>query len=151
VPPHTPAALGAEEADQVTHYRTETFICMGMLPPFLLDPVLPSPQESLNGPPPIRQGRARAAHGVCRQAETGQGGEDGAPTEQEPAGEQGPQEPKQCQVGANGHLGQEHTQQDRNTVDYGRHRASLQEYSVATLLYLRPCLTSPSPLQLTGN
>ena len=149
--PHTPAELGAEEADQVTRHRTETFIRMGAPPTFLLDPVVPSPQEGLDGPAPIRQGRSRASHGVCREAEVGQCREDGAPTEQEPTGDQSPEEPKQRQIGANGHLGQEHTQQDRNTVDYGRHRASLQEYSVETLLYWRTCLMSPSPLQFTGN
>src|SRR5712692_6866751 len=49
------------------------------------------------------------------------------------------------------HLGQYRTQQDRNTVNYGGHRAGLQEYSVIPLLYLRTCLMSLSPSQFTGN
>src|SRR5262249_40115714 len=145
------AEMRTEKADEVTRHGAKSFIAMGTPPPFLLDPWVPSVQQGLDGPSTIGQGCARASHGGCRQAEVGQGGEDGAPTEQEPPGEQGPQEPKQCQIGAHRHLGQEHLQQDRNTVDYERHRASLPEYSVTTLLYRRPCLMSPSLLQLTGN
>jgi hypothetical protein len=37
------------------------------------------------------------------------------------------------------------TQQDSNTVNYGRHRATLQEYRVTPLLSLSTCLMSPSP------
>src|SRR5207253_6726353 len=57
----------------------------------------------------------------------GKRGENGAPAEQEPTGEERPKEPEQTKIRADGHVGQYRTQQDRNTVDYGGHRASLLE------------------------
>jgi len=147
----TAAQSRAEEADQVTGDRAETFIAMGVPVAFLLDHLAPRSDEGLDGPATIREGRSGATHGVCGQSPVGQRREDGAPTEQKSPRDERPEEPEETQIRANGHLGQYYTQQDRNTVDYGRHRASLQEYSVVTLLYLRTCLVSPSPLQFTGN
>ena len=124
---------------------------MGMPAAFLLDHLVPRPHEGLDGPAPIRQGRARTAHGVGGESPVGQRREDGAPTEQEPPRDQRPKQPEQPQIRADGHLGHYRTQQDRNTVNYGGHRVGLPEYSVIPLLYLRTCLMSASPPQFTGN
>ena len=86
---------------------------------FLLDHLVPRPHERLDGPAPIRQGRARASHGVGGQPPVGQRREDSAPTEQEAPRDECPEEPEQPQIRADGHVGQYHTQQDRDTVDYG--------------------------------
>src|SRR4029453_16622216 len=109
--------------------------------------LVPRPYEGLDGPAPIREGRARAAHGVCGESPVGQRREDGAPTEQEPSRDQRPEQPEQPQIRADGHVGYDRTQKERNTVGYSRHRASLLEYSVIPLLYLRTCLMSASPLK----
>jgi len=124
---------------------------LGVPAAFLSDDVLPHHYEGLNGPTAIRQRRASAAHGICGPPPIGECRGDRAATEQPPPRKQRPEEPEQPQIRATGYLGKKHTQQDRNTVDSGRQRASLQEYSVGTLLYLRTCLVSLSPLQFTGN
>src|SRR5262249_54726852 len=54
-------------------------------------------------------------------------------------------------LGARGHVSKNSTKKDKNRVDNGRHGASLLEYSVVTLLYLKTCLMSVSPPQFTGN
>jgi hypothetical protein len=149
--PETATEPWAEEADQVTGHGAEPFIPMRLPPAFLLDDLAPGFDERLEGPAPIGQRCPRAADGLCGESPVGERREDGPPTEQKPTRDEPPEQPEQPQIGADGHLGQEHTQPDRNTVDYGRHRASLLEYSVATLLYLRTCLMSASPPQLTGN
>src|SRR5947209_11123563 len=124
---------------------------MGVPAAFLLDHLVPRPHEGLDDPAPIRQGRARAAHSVGGESPVGQRREDGAATEEEPSREQRPEQPEQPQIRADGHVGYDRTQEERNTVDYRRHRASLPEYSVTTLLYLRTCLMSASPPKFTGN
>src|SRR5262249_55955033 len=125
--PETPAEARTEEADQITGYGAKPFISMRLPVAFLLDHLGPRLYEGLDGPASIRQRRTRAAHGLCRETSVGQRGEDGPPTEQKPTRNQGPEQPEQPHIRPNRHLGQEHAQQNRNTVDYGRHRASLQE------------------------
>src|SRR5262249_53761618 len=140
-----------EASDQVTRHGAKPFISMGAPSAFLLHHLVPRPHERLDGPMPIRQGGSGAAYGVCGQSSVGQCREDGPPTAQESAREKRPEQPDQPQMRTDRHVNQYCTKQDRNTVDYGRHGASLREYSVATLLYLKTCLMWASPPQFTGN
>jgi hypothetical protein len=123
----TAAEVRAEEADQVARHRPEPFIPMGMPPLFLQDPLVPRLHQSFDGPTPIGQGCSGASHGVGGESPIRKRGENGTPAEQEPTGDERPQEPEQTKIRADGHVGQYHVQQDRNTVDYGGHRASLLE------------------------
>jgi hypothetical protein len=91
---YTAAEVRAEEAHQVTRHGAEPFLAMGLPPAFLLEHLLPRPHERLDGPAPIRQGCSRASHGVCGQAPVGKRWEDGAPTEQEPTGDERPEQPE---------------------------------------------------------
>jgi hypothetical protein len=114
---YTPAEPRAEEADQVTGHRAETFIPMGMPLVFLQEHLLPRLHEGLDGSAPICQGCSGASNGVRGESPVGQRGETGAPAEQEPTGDERPKEPEHTKIRTDGHVGQYRTQQDRNTVD----------------------------------
>jgi len=90
----TAAQSRAEEADQITGYRAETFRALGVPVAFLLDHLAPRPDEGLDGPATIREGRSGATHGVCGQSPVGQRREDGAPTEQKSTRDERPAEPE---------------------------------------------------------
>src|SRR5215510_16164190 len=107
---HTAAEVWAEETDDVTRHRAETFIPMGVPPAFLLDHLLPRSHECGDRPAPICQGCSGASHGVCGESPIRKRGENGAPAEQEPTGDERPKEPEQPQIRADGHVSQYHTQ-----------------------------------------
>jgi len=113
----TAAEPRAKEANQVTGDRAETFITMSLPAAFLLDHLVPCPYEGLDGPAPLCQGCARTADGVGGESPVGKRREDGAATEEEPTGEERPQEPEHTKMRADGHIGQYRTQQDSNTGD----------------------------------
>jgi hypothetical protein len=123
----TAAEVRAEDADQGASHRPEPRITMGIPPVCLQDHLLPRLPQGLDGPTPLCQGGSGASHGVCRESPIRQRGENGAPAEQEPTGEERPKEPEQTKIRADGPVGSYRTQQDRNTVDYGGPRASLLE------------------------
>jgi hypothetical protein len=84
------------------------------------DQLLPCAHEGLDDPVlHTRRGRAGAAHGIGGQSPVGKRREDGAPTEQEPTGEQRPEPPEQTKIASDGHVGQCRTQEDSKAVDRG--------------------------------
>ena len=97
---------------------------MGLPAACRLDHLVPGPPAGLDGPAPIRQGRARTAHSVGGASPVGKRWEDGAAPEEEAPREQRPEPPAQTQIRADGPVGSDRTQQERKTVDAGRHRAS---------------------------
>jgi hypothetical protein len=109
----------AAKADEVTGHGAEPFLPLGRPPTFLLDQRLPRVHEGLDGPSPIRQGRAGAAHGLCGPSPVGTRREDGAPTAQEPPGEPRPAHPEPTESGSDGHVGPYRTPQDSKAVDSG--------------------------------
>jgi len=125
--PATPAPPWAEEADQGTGHGAKPVLPMRLPTAFLLDDLGPRFDERLDGPATRCQRCTRAAHGLCWQSPVGERREDGPPTAQKPTREQRPEEPEQPQIRPNRPLGSSHTQQARKTINYGRHRASLQE------------------------
>ena len=126
----TAAEPRAKEAAQVTGDRAETCLPMGLPAAFRLDHLVPGPHAGLDGPAPIRQGRASTAHGGGGESPVGKRRADGAATEEEAPRDQRPEQPEQTQIRADGHVGSDRTQQESHTVDYGRHRANLPAYRV---------------------